>query len=256
MKYEQLYKPSVVCDTANKLDTHASGAALVFLDPPYNQGMKYNDDPTGDSLPTDEYLEMLECDFMSAYRALRPGGVVAVLISTSWAIETGLLLNKVFDNQLNWIIWHERFSQYTDKKFAPSHRNLFIYQKTGTSSVWNTEHIRVPSERMKMGDKRAKGPRVPSDVWSVRRLQGTSHDRIVGFPCQLPPEPLERLVHAYTNPGDLVAEQFVGVGSLTRVVARMGRKYIGVEQSEQSCKIAAERGEHAYLLANARKESA
>jgi DNA modification methylase len=185
-----------------------------------------------------------------------PGGAIALLISEAWADFAGAYMSEILPNRINRVIWHEKFAQYRETAFVPSHRHLFIHRKEGDGRRWNPDPIRVPSERMRMGDKRAKGPRVPSDVWTVRRLQGTSKDRVPGHPCQLPPEPLERLVLAYTNPGDLIAESFCGVGSLTRVAARLGRRYVGVDTNTDYVNIARQRGLDAIEEAQANEGAA
>ena len=46
------------------------------------------------------------------------------------------------------------------------------------ASPFNTDEIRVPSQRMLDGDKRAAGPRVPDDVWEIPRLVGNAGERL------------------------------------------------------------------------------
>ncbi|MBL4864786.1 MAG: site-specific DNA-methyltransferase [Pseudomonadales bacterium] len=218
---------------ANDIKSIAPNADLVFLDPPYNLGVDYGKDES-DAMSKYGYLFALREWILSASECVRPGGVVALLISESWADDAGRAMTEFIGTRINRIIWQERFAQYTDRKFTNEHRHLFIHQRFGLDkNTWNTENIRVPSQRMIAGDKRAAGPRVPGDVWTVRRLQGTSNDRVKWHPCQLPPEPLETLVHAYTNVGDLVAEQFSGSGSLARVALRLGRRYIGCDTNPE-----------------------
>jgi len=216
---------------ATDLPKHCKNADLVFADPPYNRGFDYGTGPSDDLHPA-VYLGHLGTWIESARDATRPGGMVALLISEEWADDAGSLMTKIIGPRWNRIIWHEKFAQYTDRNFTKAHRHLFLHRRPsfkGEREIWNTDKIRVPSARMKAGDKRAAGPRVPDNVWNVRRLQGNSNDRVPGHPCQLAPEPLTWLVDAFTDSGGLVGEQFAGVGSLTRVAVRMGRRYTGVE---------------------------
>jgi DNA modification methylase len=215
-------------DDATNLPRHATIAALAFADPPYNRRFDYGAN-ISDGLQPRVYVAALAAWIDALARATRPGGMVALLISEEWADDAGSLMTEIVGRRENRIVWYERFSQYTDRAFTRAHRHLFIHQKPGGDRTWNTEDIRVPSERMKTGDKRAAGPKVPDNVWQVRRLQGTATARVDWHPCQLPPEPLERLVRAYTNPGDVVAEQFAGSGSMALVASGLDRRYVGVD---------------------------
>jgi len=211
---------------ACSLSDHVTDADFGFIDPPYNQGVDYGHG-ISDDRKTYRYHEMLRSWIDGLGDCLRPGGVIAVLISDAHAHVVADWMIEQYGDPLARIIWHERFSQYNQHNWTKAHRHLIIHKIEGPKHTWNTEHIRVPSQRMLAGDKRAKGPRVPDTVWTVRRLQGTSKHRVEGHPCQLPPEPLERLIHAYTNPGDTVAESCCGVGSLAVVAQRLNRRYTG-----------------------------
>lgn len=71
----------------------------------------------------------------------------------------------------------------------------------------------------------------PGCIWKVRRLQGTSRDRVDWHPCQLPPEMLVRIVKGWSNPGDLVIDAFAGSGSLGKVCRELNRGFVGVDRS-------------------------
>ena len=93
-----------------------------------------------------------------------------------------------------------------------------------------------------MKDKRAdpRG-RVPGQVWDVRRLQGTSKDRVDWHPAQLPPELLARIVLGWSNHGDLVVDGFAGSGNMGAVCKAFGRQFALIEQSPLYCEKIRER---------------
>jgi site-specific DNA-methyltransferase (adenine-specific) len=49
----------------------------------------------------------------------------------------------------------------------------------------------------------------------------------------MPEAVLERIVRVATNPGDGVFDPFAGSGTTLAVAKKLGRKYLGVELSEQ-----------------------
>jgi site-specific DNA-methyltransferase (adenine-specific) len=75
---------------------------------------------------------------------------------------------------------------------------------------------------------------VPGDVWSIPRVCGTFRERNdAGHRCQMPEAVLERIILATTNPGDLVVDPFAGSGTTPAVAKRLGRRFIGIELSEE-----------------------
>lgn len=209
-------------------------ADLLFMDPPYNIGIEYGNGHD-DRLSAEEYEACCMFWVFSAGKAVRPGGVLAVLISEdhAWLYESKLRNLGEFE-KLNRIIWRERFAQYRETKFVNEHRHLFLYRKKGEPTTWNNgEEIRVPSRRMELGDKRAKGLRVPGDVWECPRLPGNAKARVDWHPCQLHPAPLRRLVHAFTNEGGKVFEAFSGSASLGVVCRELNRNYIGYDSNPE-----------------------
>ncbi len=207
---------------------------LIFADPSYNLGIKYDDDPTGDKLEPDKYeLWSLETMY-TLMEMLPPGGMLWWLTwakhgrwTWRYAEAYGSLLHGAP------IIWHERFSQYQSKRLTLDYRMLFPIVKPGANPVFNPDDIREESERQILGDKRAdpRG-RVPSHVWRVRRLQGTSKDHVSWHPAQLPPEPLERIVRGWTNKSDLVMDAFCGSGNMGIVCKKLNREFVGTDSSQ------------------------
>ncbi len=91
------------------------------------------------------------------------------------------------------------------------------------------------------GDNRAKGPRVPDDVWQFPRLVGNSRERISAHPCQLPEVLLERVIRCSTQPGDWILDPTAGAGTTLRVAQRLGRQYVGVEEQARFVELISER---------------
>ena len=74
---------------------------------------------------------------------------------------------------------------------------------------------------------------------------GTFKERVQWHPCQMPVRLLERIVAACSKPGDLVLDPFAGSGTTLVAAARLGRRWTGVELSEQYAAKATERARNA-----------
>ena len=62
-----------------------------------------------------------------------------------------------------------------------------------------------------------------------------------GYPTQKPLKLLERIVRASSNPGDLVADFFCGSGTTGVAAARLGRRYLLVDDNPDAIRITRER---------------
>lgn len=201
----------------------------IVTDPPYNIGIDYGEGKGADLLSLSDYTTWLHRWIGLCGRILRPGGACWILISEQHADFVGWAMRECIGPRFNRVIWHERFAQYCETKFVPSHRHFFCHRKMLGNATWNPDSVREPSERMKIKDKRAKGPRVPGDVWSVSRLQGNCKERVKGFPTQLRLWPIERAILSTTNPGDTVLDPFMGSGTTGVAAITHGRTFIGIE---------------------------
>lgn len=211
---------------------------LVFADPPYNYGVNYSGDDTGDKIPTLDYRMRVDYVLCQLSNLVKNGGTLWWLCPAEDGDWTWKLLTR-HGSLLHGrpIIWYERFSQYQKKRLTSDYRLLFpLVVGQEKCSVFNPDDIRVKSVRQEVGDKRADpNGRVPGHVWTVRRLQGNARDRVKWHPTQLPPEPLEQIVRGWTNPGDTVMDAFAGSGSMGVVTKRLGRHFVGTEGSATYC---------------------
>ena len=73
-------------------------------------------------------------------------------------------------------------------------------------------------------------PGVPlQDLWTdIPPVNPQAHERL-GYPTQKPEALLERVIRGSSNPGDLVADFFVGSGTTVAVAEKLGRRWIGCD---------------------------
>jgi site-specific DNA-methyltransferase (adenine-specific) len=244
----------LVGDTIKTLnDLPAEFADLVFADPPYNIGYKY--DQYHDEREDDDYVAFTHQWVDAAIRATKRTGSLFLMIGDEYAAEMRMHL-KTHEKQgniffRNWIIWHYTFGQNCKMKFNRSHVSIFYVTRDEKNFTFNADKIRVPSARQTTyADKRANATgKLPDDTWVLRpqesdihftaeddtwylsRLCGTFKERVDWHPCQIPQKLLHRIITVASNEGDLVLDPFSGSGTTALAAQDLGRSYVGVELS-------------------------
>ena len=72
------------------------------------------------------------------------------------------------------------------------------------------------------------------DVISIPRIRG-------GYPAEKPSEVAEILIGQSSSPGDVVADPFMGSGSVGVAAGRLGRRFLGNDLNPEAVRIAAQR---------------
>jgi site-specific DNA-methyltransferase (adenine-specific) len=215
------------------VDAQGPVADLVFADPPFNIGFKY--DVYEDTRQYDEYYQWTHDWMQAATRVLKPTGSFWVAIGDEYAAEVRMIGRSLGLTLRNWVIWHYTFGQNTKAKFARSHVHLFYFVKDPADFTFNDDAVRVFSDRQRVyRDKRAnpKG-KIPDDVWNVfPRVCGTYGEREGWHPCQMPTLLLNRIVRACSNVGDLVIDPFAGSGTTLVSAKWAGRHWLGTDVSQ------------------------
>ncbi len=83
------------------------------------------------------------------------------------------------------------------------------------------------------GKRRLNDLGIP-DVISVPRIRG-------GYPAEKPPELAEVLIGQSSQPGEVVADPFMGSGSVGVAAARLGRRFLGNDLNPEAVQLAAQR---------------
>ena len=238
----------ILGDCVNIMRTMPSGKIdLIFADPPYNIGIKYHNH--NDKMQYKDFVKWCEEWINECVRLLSDKGSVYIAINDEHAAEIVMVLKKLGLTMRNWIIWHYTFGQAQKKKFSRAHTHLLYFTKNKEDFIFNPDEIRIKSIRQKIGDKRAnpKG-KIPDDVWEngiseeddvwkISRVAGTFHERIKGFPCQMPVKLLERVIKTSSDKNSIVFDPFSGSGTTPYVAKKLGRKFIAIDKSPEYQKI-------------------
>ena len=206
---------------------------LIFADPPFNIGIKY--DIYNDNMSYEEYYEWSNRWIKECYRILKRRGSIYIAIGDEFAGEISIILKKTGFYFRNWIIWYYTFGQNQRKKFNRAHTHILYFTKDKEHFVFNDKDIRIPSARQTVyRDKRANPiGKIPDDVWEFSRVCGTFKERIGHHPCQMPEDLLDRIIRTSSNIGDIVLDPFGGTGTTSAIAKKLGRKYITIEISKK-----------------------
>jgi DNA modification methylase len=215
---------------------------FVFADPPFNIGHHYKD--FDDNFGSwEEHFEFTSQWVSVAWSACR--GVLA-LHGPDHVCEMYLRIAAARGmRRIAWLNWHYRFGQCNRSNWIDARCHCLVFAKR-EPWTWNPDDVLVESDRVKYGDKRVSetdrgGKRLPGTVWGVPsdgpywgRVTGNSKERRPYHPNQLPEVYLERLIRAYTNPGDTVLDPFAGSGTTAVVAKALGRNCTTIDVSAES----------------------
>lgn len=220
---------------------YAKYMALAFLDPPFNIGQGYPD--YTDRIPDSGFRDMIQAAAKAAMECLKDDGLL-VLHGPDHVVDSYLQLGYAEGwRRVAWINWFYAFGQCRTSNWVDARCHCLVYAK-GDQYTWNPLPVMRPSARAsRYADKRTldsetPGMRLPGTVWGIPddgpywgRVQGNSRERIKSVPNQLPEVYIERLLKAYTNPGDSVLDMFGGSGTVPVVARALGRSCISMDVS-------------------------
>ncbi|MGD9498767.1 MAG: site-specific DNA-methyltransferase [Armatimonadota bacterium] len=223
---------------------------ICFADPPYNlqlQNELYRPDRSKVD-PVDEAWDQFET--MEAYdrfteawmgqvrRVLKPNGTLWVIGTYHNIFRVGKVLMDLGFWILNDIIWVKLnpMPNFRGVRFTNATETLIwaVRDRERKDYTFNYEHMKRYNE----------GKQMRSD-WYLPLCNGAERIRLAGgvkaHPTQKPEALLRMVIEASTNPGDLVLDPFVGVGTTAAVCKKLGRRCIGIELDEGYVAIARER---------------
>jgi DNA modification methylase len=206
---------------------------LVLNDPPYFIG--YDGGKGWDSQwsSEDEYLDWCREWSQECARVLKPNRMMVVwgTLKTDTFLRYKLeILNKIPDfHGQNEIIWSYNWGGRTKSNFARKHEYAWCYSK-GKDFLFNGDDVRIErklKKNIRTGVNFEKGT-IPTSVWE-KNNHTTSKDFCGWHPTTKNIYLLQRIIKAYTNPGDTVLDCFSGSGSTAIACLESGRDFSGCE---------------------------
>jgi site-specific DNA-methyltransferase (adenine-specific) len=226
-------------------ETSEPFADLIFADPPFNIGYKY--DKYYDKVESKNYIAWTKEWMTVCKKVLKPAGSFYIAIGDEYAANVKVIADELGLFMRNWIIWHYTFGQQTKKKFARAHTHIFYFVNDKKNFAFNEHAVRVPSDRQLTYNDRRANPagKMPDDVWGqFPRVCGTFKEREEWHPCQMPENLLKRIIAVSSNGGDCVLDPFSGSGTTLAAAKQLLRNYVGVEVSRKYVENAKKRLAH------------
>lgn len=250
---------------------------MVYLDPPFfsqrihtlkskDGGKVYSFEDKWKNKTT--YVDYLRARLMECHRVLKPTGSLFLHCDKKSSHNLRLLLDEIFGSEQfqNEIIWYYKRWSNHKKGLQNNHQSIYFYSKTKAfkfypqyqkyATATNVEQLfqkRGRNQRGKVNYKKDKSGKillgnpksgVPlGDVWEIPFLNPRAIER-VGYPTQKPIALLERMIEMVTDKGDVVLDPFVGSGTTIVAAKRLGRNFIGIDESEEAIRISLKRLQH------------
>ncbi|MBV0894626.1 site-specific DNA-methyltransferase [Microbacterium sp. NC79] len=243
---------------------------LIYLDPPFNTGKKqtrtnvsslrhtggsrvgfrgssytnvrktvstFNDD-------FEDYWAFLEPRLEEAWRLLAPTGTLYLHLDYRESHYAKVLLDALFgrDCFLNEIIWAYDYGARTKSKWPAKHDNILVYVKDPKRYHFNSAEVdREPymAPTLVSAENAANG-KLPTDVWWHTIVSPTGREK-TGYATQKPEGVLRRIVQASSNQGDWVLDFFAGSGTVGAVAAKLGRRFVLVDNNAEAISVMAKR---------------
>ena len=185
----------------------------------------------------DDYLAFLEPRLAELRRVLAPEGTLYLHLDYREAHYVKLLLDELFgrDCFLNELIWAYDYGAKPRRRWPQKHDTILVYVKDPGAYWFDAEAVdREPymAPGLVTPEKAARGKR-PTSVWWHTIVSPTGREK-TGYPTQKPEALVRRFVQASSRPGDLCLDPFAGSGTLGAVAAKLGRRYLLIDESAEA----------------------
>jgi len=245
-EFPKAFENQIICgDSLDILKTLPENCIdLVFTSPPYNFGLDYHQ--TDDAHYWETYFEKLFAIFDECIRVLKFGGRIVINIQplfSDYIPSHHLISHHFIKRKMIWkgeILWEKNNynCKYTAWGSWKSPSNPYL--------KYSWEFIEVFCK----GDLKHEGDSFMADItpeefkkWVYAKwdIQPEFNMKKYGHPAMFPEELAERIIKLFSFKQDVVLDPFNGVGTTTSVAKKLSRKFIGIDISEEYCKIAEKR---------------
>lgn len=250
------------------LESHAGQVDLVYLDPPFATGARFQYAPTvpgrgrvartayRDSWGRGgmaAYLSMIYPRLVAARELLSPRG--SLMVHADWRASSHLrlVLDEIFGPSalVNEIVWCYGGGGAPRRRYPRKHDTILWYAR-GPEWIFHRQFRPYTEGTRQRGLTQVKGPRYQlreegaglDDWWHGKETQKilspTAHENLK-YPTQKPEGLLRRIVMGHSDPGSLVADFFCGSGTTLAVAEQEGRRWIGCDEGESAVQVARKR---------------
>ena len=192
----------------------------------------------------DDYLGFLEPRLREARRVLNESGTLYVHLDYREAHYVKLLLDEIFGREqfLNELIWAYDYGGKPKSRWPAKHDTILVYVRDRARYFFDGEAVdREPymAPGLVSAGKAARGKRGTDVIWHT--IVPTTGAEKTGYPTQKPEGLIRRFVQASSRPGDWCLDFFAGSGTLGAVAAKLGRRYVLIDESAEAVRVMRDR---------------
>lgn len=188
--------------------------------------------------------------WIEAMRICKPSSPHVLFASGKFVIELIKSNEKQFRYELIWEKNNPVGFLSANQRPLRSHENILVFSKIFKGSTYNPQMIVGKPHTVGIGNRAAHYGKTSGRTSarttnlyhpkSILRIQNRAASKSL-HPTQKPLELMKWLVSTYSHRGDTILDPYAGSGSTLVAAAALGRKAIGIEQSEEYCATIAER---------------
>lgn len=210
----------------------------------------------------DNYLQFMYERLLLLKELMAPESIIILHCDWKKSHHLRCLMDEIFGSQSfqNEVYWYFYNKMHDDRKgILPRATNtLLVY---GMGSTQKLHKLAIPRESVVKQLKRVKvdgvlenlkdeeGNLVYQDsdsktldnVWGIPLIPPADFKQKTDYPTQKPQALLQLALHAYTNPGDLVLDAFIGSGTTAVAAQQLGRRWIGCDINKGAIQTTAKR---------------
>lgn len=248
---------------------------LIYIDPPFNTRTtknlcNYSFKDCWESV--ESYINWLSPRIRECHRLLKETGVFCLHLDQRSVHYAKIELDKIFGDKyfVNEVIWYYKNGGGRSRKwFNKKHDTVLIYSKS-KKNTFNWKEVGEPRSQdegtfsgyFKTDDNgrryqevRANGKvykyysdenKNSDDVWDINIISQRDKTERLGYPTQKPLALLEKIIKAFSNKGDIVADFFCGSGTTLVAAKRLDRRWIGCDISQDAIDVASKRMEREH----------
>ncbi len=234
-----------------------SNVGLLFADPPFNVGKKYNGSAAKDS--RDDYYQWCESWIDSGFQSLASDGSFYLMTITRHLEKLWPMMGSrgTFISQ---VTWRNHSGAVHTREFWPSYQPILVYGKT-PEYFFNVEaQSRETGRRRWGGYSEGSGYKGRiTDHWDdipMIYAGSIAHPEAIlkkgtkqkEHPCQMPLSLIGRAIAYSLPPGGLLVDCFSGSGTSLVSAKKAGIKAIGIEKEQAFCEMTIKRLRQESLL--------
>lgn len=177
-----------------------------------------------------EYADFTANWVTAAAAALRPGGYLAVVTGAQQSARVQITGEAAGLTYVNSIVVPRPFGLYCTRRFVHQHHRITLLTAGRLDSARRVFHRPPEMPRGRHGEVYAV------DVWAD--IPQEQRRGLLRYDNALHPDLPSRLIRSTTNPGDLVADPFLGSGATAVACLSTGRRFYGGDLNPHSLRFA------------------